>query len=157
MFQWQWAAPSQAKIMFQVFQTIEDSDDPLEGGFQSPRSPSGSFRHTFYQRGNYYFSSGAVDSDGAIVMRGKVTVQDQSTSTEEIKITVAGKKERMQCWETCQGPFSIDDRGWGRRENGWVNEIFDLLEKTYDLVESNQCFGVYINPKMFQYNKTTSI
>ena len=76
---------------FQVFQAKENSDDFLEGGFKSSRGPTGSFKHTFPHPGRYFFSSGGVDSVGAIVMKGEVVVEEKVTFSESIKMSVEGE------------------------------------------------------------------
>ena len=59
-------------------------------GFKSARSGSGNFSQQFNLSGTYFFSSGVVDPYGAIVMKGKVIVNDFKTKSHDVKVLVGG-------------------------------------------------------------------
>jgi len=74
-----------------VQQTRDSSTSGYDGkGFKSARSGSGNYSQQFNMPGTYFYSSGVVDPYGAIVMKGKVIVNDFNTKSHDVKVLVGG-------------------------------------------------------------------
>ena len=72
-------------------QTRDSSSSGYDGkGFKSARSGSGNYSQQFNMPGTYFYSSGEVDPYGAIVMTGKVIVNDFNTKSHDVKVLVGG-------------------------------------------------------------------
>ena len=59
-------------------------------GFKSARSGNGNFSQQFNVAGTYFYSSGAVDPYGAIIMKGRVIVKDFRTKSFDVEVQVGG-------------------------------------------------------------------
>ena len=78
-------------MSYGVQQTSDASSAVYDGkGFKSSRSGSGHFTQKFNLPGTYFYSSGAVDPYGAIVMKGKIVVNDFKSKSMEVKVQVGG-------------------------------------------------------------------
>lgn len=78
-------------LSYGVQQTRDASTTVYDGkGFKSARSGSGHFSQQFNMPGTYFYSSGAVDPYGAIIMKGKVVVNDIRSKSHEVKVQVGG-------------------------------------------------------------------
>lgn len=72
-------------------QTRDSSTSEYDGkGFKSARGGSGNYSQQFNMPGTYFYSSGAVDPYGAIVMKGKVIVNGFKTKSHDVKVLVGG-------------------------------------------------------------------
>ncbi|XP_077992871.1 fibrocystin-L-like [Glandiceps talaboti] len=90
---WEWATALYVDgIGYAVQQTADAFSDVYDGtGFRSgPKTPQGSFSHTFQAPGTYYYSSGAIDNDGELYMKGVVIVEDPNSVVEKLILTVDG-------------------------------------------------------------------
>ncbi|XP_070541075.1 fibrocystin-L-like [Ptychodera flava] len=90
---WEWAVPGYVEgIGYAVQQTADASSTVYDGsGFKSPgRIPVGSFSHTFYAAGTYYYSSGPVDEDGTLYMKGVINVEPADSVAKDLSVQLAG-------------------------------------------------------------------
>lgn len=72
-------------------QTRDSTTTVYDGkGFKSARNGSGNFSHQFNLAGTYYYSSGVVDPYGAIIMKGRVIVNDLKSKSLDVKVKVTG-------------------------------------------------------------------
>ena len=84
-------SPELSGLRFGVQQTRESSTSGYDGkGFKSARSGNGNYSQQFNLPGTYFYSSGEVDPYGAIVMKGKVIVNDFKTKSHDVKVLVGG-------------------------------------------------------------------
>ena len=67
------------------------STDYDGAGFISNRSASGSFTHRFNRAGTYYFSSGFIDQNGLLDMKGVVVVEPAQSNVVNVGVKVNGK------------------------------------------------------------------
>ena len=74
-------------MTYGVQQTRDPSAVEYDGtGFKSSRSGQGSFKFRFQAPGTYYYSSGPVDPNGALFMRGKVVVENLQSNSQRIEV-----------------------------------------------------------------------
>lgn len=86
-------SPELSGLRYGVQQTRDSSTSVYDGkGFKSSRSGSGNFSQQFNLPGTYFYSSGAVDPYGIIVMKGKVIVNDLQTRSRDVKVLIGGVK-----------------------------------------------------------------
>lgn len=84
-------SPELSGLHIGVQQTRDSSTSGYDGkGFKSARSGSGNYSQQFNLPGTYFYSSGEVDPYGAIVMKGKVIVNDFKTKSHDVKVLVGG-------------------------------------------------------------------
>ena len=84
-------SPELSGLRFGVQQTRDSSTSGYDGkGFKSTRSGSGNYSQQFNLPGTYFYSSGEVDPYGAIVMKGKVIVNDFKTKSHNVKVLIGG-------------------------------------------------------------------
>ena len=80
---WEWTLNLQG-FQVNVFQTPDSSQStPLQGGFSSNSSASGSFRYTFSEPGVYYYAS---ELNPTLILRGKINVGEIQSSTADIQV-----------------------------------------------------------------------
>ena len=89
--QWSWAGQFLSELRYRVQQTTDSSTDYDGTGFRSDQSNSGTFSHTFTKPGTYYYSSGPVDNQGKVVMKGKVVVKELSSEAQTVSLKLAGE------------------------------------------------------------------
>ncbi|KAI8520654.1 Fibrocystin-L [Branchiostoma belcheri] len=91
---WKWNTPSTAVgVGYLVQQTESASRTDYDGqGFRSGtvKTPSGVFEHIFTGEGLYFYSSGPVDRNGNVKMKGVVNVVPYSGSVQQLSLTVNG-------------------------------------------------------------------
>lgn len=76
-------------LSYGVQQTRDASSALYDGkGFKSSRSESGHFTKQFKLPGTYFYSSGAVDPYGAIVMKGKIVVKEIKSKSVNVRVQV---------------------------------------------------------------------
>ncbi|XP_066271366.1 fibrocystin-L-like [Branchiostoma lanceolatum] len=94
--QWRWNTPSTVEgVGYAVWQTASASDTVYDGqGFRSGhvKTPSGVFEHEFTREGLYFYSSGPVDWNGNVKMKGAVNVVANPGSLEQLSVSVNGHK-----------------------------------------------------------------
>ena len=84
-------SPELSGLSFGVQQTRDSTTTVYDGkGFKSARSGTGNFSQQFNLAGTYFYSSGAVDPYGAIIMKGRVIVNDLKTKSLDVKVQVGG-------------------------------------------------------------------
>jgi len=82
-------SPELSGLSFGVQQTRDSVTTVYDGkGFKSARSGSGNFSHQFNLAGTYFYSSGAVDPYGAIIMKGRVIVNGLKTQSIDVNVQV---------------------------------------------------------------------
>uniref|UniRef100_A0ABM0MU86 Fibrocystin-L-like n=1 Tax=Saccoglossus kowalevskii TaxID=10224 RepID=A0ABM0MU86_SACKO len=90
---WEWGIAGYIQgISYGVQQTWDANSVEYDGsGFKTQsRSATGSFSNTFTAPGTYYYSSGPVDSDGELFMKGVVIVTDPVATSKPLSLTVSG-------------------------------------------------------------------
>ncbi|XP_071793632.1 fibrocystin-L-like isoform X1 [Asterias amurensis] len=90
---WQWAVQKHVSgIGYAVMQTANSDAVNYDGqGFISgARSTEGIFAYKFSAPGTYYYSSGPVDEDGQLYMKGTIKVEEPTSSTHKLVVEVAG-------------------------------------------------------------------
>ncbi|XP_078698697.1 fibrocystin-L-like isoform X2 [Branchiostoma floridae x Branchiostoma belcheri] len=110
---WTWSPPTQG-VGFAVRQTTGTDGELLPNGFSSgPKSSQGSYSYTFNTVGDFYYSSGCVDDNCDIVMRGKVEVVKAVDHTEILSFKLNGMEaiydptgSEPALEETCPGSTS---------------------------------------------------
>ena len=101
---WEWDLDFPG-IVANVFQTSQaDSSIPMEGGFASSTSTSGSFSQTFREPGVFYYASELTQQ---IVVYGQVTVEEAGSQGAGIVVLVAGYEAPYVPPDTGSGDGSI--------------------------------------------------
>ncbi|XP_038070546.1 fibrocystin-L-like isoform X1 [Patiria miniata] len=90
---WQWAVQQQVTgIGYAIMQTA-DADAVMydgQGFYSGARSSNGAFAYKFSTPGTYFYSSGPVDEDGTLFMKGTVKVNEPTATSNKLLVTVAG-------------------------------------------------------------------
>ncbi|XP_078617899.1 fibrocystin-L-like [Branchiostoma floridae x Branchiostoma japonicum] len=91
---WRWNTPGSATgVGYLVQQTASPSDTDYDGqGFRSgtEKTRSGVFEHVFTKEGLYFYSSGPVDRNGNLKMKGVVNVKPHPGSVQQLSVSVNG-------------------------------------------------------------------
>ncbi|XP_019623376.1 PREDICTED: fibrocystin-L-like [Branchiostoma belcheri] len=91
---WKWNTPGSATgVGYLVQQTASADDTNYDGrGFRSGtvKTRSGVFEHVFTGEGLYFYSSGPVDRNGNVKMKGVVNVVPYSGSVQQLSLAVNG-------------------------------------------------------------------
>ena len=75
-----------------MHQTQDELSTDYDGtGFVSDRSSSGSFTQKFNRPGTYYFSSGFIDQNGLLDLKGMVVVEPAQSTVVNVGVKVKGK------------------------------------------------------------------
>ncbi|XP_074659740.1 fibrocystin-L-like [Tubulanus polymorphus] len=97
---WRWISPENINAQYKVQQVESSSSSAsVTDGFASPGSSTsaGIFEHTFTKAGTFYYTSGPVDRNGDVVMRGVVLVVEHDESKrEKIAVKIHGFEAEYQ-------------------------------------------------------------
>ncbi|XP_066278772.1 fibrocystin-L-like [Branchiostoma lanceolatum] len=97
---WRWNTPGSASgVGYLVQQTASASDTEYDGqGFRSgtTKTRSGVFEHVFTREGLYFYSSGPVDRNGNVKMKGVVNVIANPGSVPQLSVSVNGHEAEYE-------------------------------------------------------------
>ncbi|XP_022097673.1 fibrocystin-L-like isoform X1 [Acanthaster planci] len=109
---WQWSVQQQVTgIGYAVMQTA-DADAVMydgQGFYSGERSSDGNFAYRFSTPGTYYYSSGPVDEDGNLYMKGIVKVNEPTATSNKVVVTVGGYDALHDTQSDVGEPMSSDN------------------------------------------------